>query len=75
MTGEAGKHEETVNAFREDIRQLAQAHQKTFDALMSSSAPIPLDIGEILEDLANLYLAMSEAVSEKYLLSRRNDVE
>jgi hypothetical protein len=75
MASEEGEHEAAVNAFREDLRQTTQAHRKSFETLMSSAKPMPLDIGEILEDLANLYLSMAEAVSEKYLLSRRDDVE
>ncbi|MGO9686770.1 MAG: hypothetical protein ACLPTZ_30055 [Beijerinckiaceae bacterium] len=50
-------------------------HQRMFEILLSRQADLPLEIGELLEDAGNHYFAMSENVSEKFLLFRGRKIK
>jgi hypothetical protein len=66
---------ETVFAlFRDSLKDSIADHQMILDLLIQRQVELPLDfggdLGELLEDASNVYMAMSESISQKFLMSR-----
>jgi hypothetical protein len=54
----------------QSLRQALADHQTMLGILLQRRDNLPLEIGELLEDVSNAYMEMSERVSEKFLMSR-----
>jgi len=59
-----------IALFRDSLKDSIADHQLILDLLLQRQVELPLDFGELLEDASNVYMAMSESVSQKFLISR-----
>lgn len=67
---------ETVLALLSDsLKETMADHQLILELLLQRKAELPLELGELLEDASNAYMAMSESVSQKFLLARCRHVK
>jgi hypothetical protein len=55
---------------RTHLRQVLTIHQKMFEKLLCETSQLPLELAELLEDAANVYLGISEEISERHRLYR-----
>lgn len=57
--------------FGDSMNQILEIHRVMFEKLLSDGAvPPPLALAELLEDAANVYLGLSEQISEMHRLAR-----
>jgi hypothetical protein len=75
MDREDPDSEAILTAFRSSLKRAMAEHRRMFEILLSRQVALPLEIGELLEDAGNHYFAMSESVSEKFLVCRRGKVK
>lgn len=67
---------ETVLALLSDsLKESLADHQDILELLLQRKVELPLELGELLEDASNAYMAMSESISQKFLLARCRDVK
>jgi hypothetical protein len=61
-----------IALFRDSLKDSIADHQRILDLLLQRQVE-PLELGDLsvlLEDASNVYMAMSESVSQKFLISR-----
>ena len=61
---------DNVETVRAEIAQVLTLHQAMFQKLLFERSALPLELAELFEDAANVYLGFSEAISAQHLLAR-----
>jgi len=66
--------ETVIAGFRESVKNSIADHRMILELLMERQDELPEDLGadlsDLLEDVSNIYMAMSESVSRKFPTSR-----
>ena len=73
----AGTDAETImDYFRSHLQQIVALHTAMFEKLLfDSNNEVPFELAELFEDTGNVYLGISESISQHHLQRRRLDVE
>jgi hypothetical protein len=61
----------TLVLFQNQLTYLHDVQEKILDQMSSSPERLPLEVGEVLEDIANRYLDMSDLISERHFQARQ----
>jgi RNase adaptor protein for sRNA GlmZ degradation len=62
---------ELLSKLQDQLMFLSNFEADLLSRFNRSKKPIPLEIGEVLEDIANEYLNMSDLISARYLKAHR----
>lgn len=66
---------EAVSRFQAQVRQVVTIHQAMFDKLLADHVDLPLELAELLEDAANVYLGLSEEISQRHVGVAWSDID
>lgn len=75
LSDRAEKGAEAVSSFQAQVKQVVTIHQAMFDKLLADHVDLPLELAELLEDAANVYLNLSEEISQRHVGVAWSDVE
>ncbi|SJZ87727.1 hypothetical protein [Consotaella salsifontis] len=56
----------SVDCLMENIRNVVLIHEEMMKKLFADGAPLPLMMGELLEDVGNTYLRYADEISQRY---------
>ena len=60
--------------FQNQLMYLQDVQAHLITQISMGPQTIPLEVGELLEDIANRYLDMSELISERHVRARREEL-
>jgi hypothetical protein len=61
------EHDILLELCKRHLNEVIERQQGVFDLLLAQAEPLPLEIGELFEDAANVYLRISDEISARYL--------
>lgn len=64
-----------IDHFHRHLKQVVKLHIAMFEKLLCQTDELPLDLGGLFEDVANIYLDFSESVSERARLHTILEIE